>query len=174
MFRFDDAATGTGAAASYNQQTTQKTHPRTMSEEIARSHRSRRVRARLGGRMFRSAVLEPSIAVEFGDMQLLSARRMDCLDREPEAETRHDSTRPFVLGFVDADDLIEDTLLKPVVLSFPSGLGGISAAAERFAEPPPDLNRRQNLRKEPWHPQASPAGELPHVTKQDRRPEDVV
>ena len=83
--------------------------------------------------MFRSAVLEPSVAVEFGDVKLLSGRRMDCLDREPEAETRHDSTRPFVLGFVDTDDLIEATLLKPVVLSCPSGLGGVSAAAERFA-----------------------------------------
>ena len=119
--------------------------------------------------MFRSAVLEPSVAVEFGDVKLLSGRRMDCLDRELEAETRHDSTRPFVLGFVDADDLIEGTLLKPVVRSCPSGLGGVSATAERFAEPPPDLDRRQNLRKEPWHPQVSPAGELPRVTEHDRR-----
>ena len=68
---------------------------------------------------------------------------MDRFDRDLETEASHDSTRCLILRFIDADDLLESTVLEPVVHPRSSGLGGVAEAAEGFAEPPANLDGRQ-------------------------------
>jgi hypothetical protein len=83
------------------------------------------------------------------------------VEREPEAP--HDGPRGDVFRLVDADDRFEPELVEPVTDPRVPGFGREAATTMPLAKPPPDLNRREDLREERRDGQSRPASKLAGV-----------
>lgn len=88
---------------------------------------------------------------------------------EGKPEASHDGHRGGVLGLGDADNRLEPEFLVPIANPGSPGFGGEAVTSLSLAEPPSDLDRREDLWEECRDGQTRPACEFAGVGDYDRR-----